>query len=73
MAEKRPRMIARVVHKTRLHETGTDAAYWRSRPPQERLRTLEALRREYHGWPAEASRDDDSPRLQRVCRVLKRS
>lgn len=65
-------MIARVVHKTHLRDTSSDARFWRSQPPHERLRTLEAIRREYHGWPTDASDDDDSPRLQRVCRVTKR-
>lgn len=56
------------VKKVNLHHAENDAAYWRSRPPQERLAALEAIRREYHDWP-----DDDCPRLQRVCSVRKRS
>jgi hypothetical protein len=37
--------------------------YWLSRPPEERLAAVDALRREYYG---------DSHRLQRVARVIKR-
>ena len=37
--------------------------YWLSRPPEERLAAVDALRREYHG---------DSHRLQRVARVILR-
>jgi len=56
------------VRKIELGEEGSDVAYWRSRPPGERLAMVEELRREYHGWT-----DGDLPRLQRVCRVRKRS
>jgi len=37
--------------------------YWLSRPPEERLAAVDALRREYYG---------DSQRLQRVVRVILR-
>ena len=37
--------------------------YWLSRPPEERLAAVDALRREYYG---------DSHRLQRVARVILR-
>lgn len=66
-------MNRKVVKKVPLHQAGNDAAYWRSRPPQERLRTLESIRREYHDWPEDNASHDHRPRLQRVCRVLKRS
>lgn len=37
------------VRKIKLGEEGSDVAYWRSRPPGERLAMIEELRREYHG------------------------
>lgn len=40
-----------------------DLAYWLSRSPEERLAALEELRRRFYG---------DSPRLQRVARVIQR-
>ena len=65
-------MIEPTFKRVPLREAGSDAHYWRSRPPEERLRTLESIRREYHDWPTDTA-DDDRPRLQRVCRVLKRA
>jgi hypothetical protein len=38
--------------------------YWLSRPPEERLAAVDALRREYYG---------DSQRLQRVVRVIQQA
>jgi hypothetical protein len=67
------RLIDRTaVKKVSLQEAGSDAEFWRSRPPEERLETVEAIRREYHDWP-EDPEDEDIPRLQRVYRVCKRS
>jgi hypothetical protein len=60
------------VKKVSLHEAESDAAFWRSRPPEERLETVETIRREYHGWP-EDPKNEDLPRLQRVYRVCKRT
>jgi hypothetical protein len=60
------------VTKVGLDEQTSDAAYWRKQSPEERLATLESIRREYHDWPEEAD-DEDLPRLQRVCRIRKRS
>lgn len=54
------------IHK--LGEEPSDFAYWQSRPPEEPLQTLEAIRREYHGWT-----DDTYPRLQRVDRIVERA
>ena len=56
-----------------LHESSSDAEYWRSRPPEERLDALETIRREYHDWPESESTDEDIPRLQRVCRICQLS
>jgi len=57
-------MIRKTVQKQRLDdysEIKQNLQYWLSRPPQERLAAVDALRREYYG---------DSQRLQRVARVL---
>jgi hypothetical protein len=67
-----PRM-ARVVRRVRMDQAGNDAAYWRSRPPEERLRAQEEIRREFHDQPAAESPNDDSSRIQRVCRVLEQA
>lgn len=55
-----------------LDEAVSDGDYWRSRPPSERLETVEDIRREYHGWP-EDPEHEDFPRLQRVYRVCERT
>lgn len=60
------------VKKVSLHEAQSDAEFWRSRPPEERLAAVEEIRRQYHDWP-EYPEDEDIPRLQRVCRVCKRT
>jgi hypothetical protein len=40
-----------------------DLAYWRSRPASERIDAVEFLRRQFY---------ENSPRLQRVARVIER-
>ena len=60
--------IERVVTKRRLHDADDDLAYWRSVPPADRVAMVETLRAEFHGWA-----DATEPRLQRVCRVLRRA
>lgn len=72
-AETNIPMNRRAVKKIPLRDQGNDAEFWRSRSPQERLFTLESIRREYHDWPDNDASDDDRPRLQRICRVLKRA
>jgi hypothetical protein len=62
------RLNRSAVRRTTLEEEGTDFAYWQAQPPEERLRTLETIRREYHAW-----RYGAEPRLQRVCRVAERA
>lgn len=59
-------MIRRSVRKHDLDnfsEIRQNLEYWLSRPPEERLAAVDALRREYYG---------DSQRLQRVARVIGR-
>lgn len=59
-------MIAKVVQVTRMNQPASDYAYWRSRPIQERIDALEALRQQYIEF-----RKDVYPGLQRVLRVVK--
>jgi hypothetical protein len=59
--------IAMTVRKVGLRDQPTDFAYWQSQPYTARLAALEEIRREYHGWKPGAE-----PRLQRVCRIIKR-
>ena len=57
-------MIRKIVQKHDLDkhsEIKQNLKYWLSRPPEERLAAVDTLRREYYG---------DSPRLQRVARVI---
>ena len=59
-------MIRKIVRKYDLDhysEIKQNLEYWLSRPPEERLAAVDALRREYYG---------DSHRLQRVARVVLR-
>lgn len=67
-ADRTTRVDRTAVRRHRLDEAPSDFAYWQSRPYTERLRALEEIRREYHGWD-----DDSQPRLQRVVRVSQRS
>ncbi len=62
--------IARVIRKTTLHEANDDVrdlAYWLSRPVEERLAQVEALR-----MPVLDALPEDQHRLQRVYRVTTR-
>jgi hypothetical protein len=61
------RKIAPVVKKLRLGEAKNDAAYWRTRPYQERIEALEQIREEYHHWKADAQSG-----FQRVYTIGKR-
>ena len=59
-------MIQKIVKKHRLQErnvTQDDLAYWLSKPPEERVATVDYLRRQYYG---------NATRLQRVARVIQR-
>jgi hypothetical protein len=61
-------MIAKVVKHTNLKNTKTDLEFWLSRSAEERLRTVEEIRCEFHGW-----KDHVQPRLQRVFTIVKRT
>jgi hypothetical protein len=60
-------MVEPIVTKIPLHGQPSSAAYWRSRPPEERLAAFESLRREYHLW-----KYGTEPRLQAVCQRVRR-
>lgn len=60
--------IAKIVNKVALGEEPKDAVYWRTRPYEERLAALEEMRRSYHLW-----KYGTEPRLQRVCKIIKRA
>ncbi len=59
-------MIQKIVKKHRLQERTAmqdDLAYWLSKTPEERVATVDYLRRQYYG---------NATRLQRVARVVQR-
>jgi hypothetical protein len=53
--------VERVVTEKRLGEPDQQWRYWLTRPCIERIRAVEELRREYHGWA-----DGSEPRLERI-------
>ena len=60
-------MIEKVVNKRNLKDSSSiskDLAYWLSKTPDERVATVDYLRRQYHGSTA---------RLQRSARVTQRT
>ena len=60
-------MIRKIVQKHDLDnfsEIEENLEYWLSRPPEERLAAVDALRHQYYG---------DSHRLQRVARVIQQA
>jgi hypothetical protein len=59
-------MLQKVVRKRTIQESAStqeDLAYWLSRRPEERVATVDYLRRQYYG---------NAARLQRVARVIQR-
>jgi hypothetical protein len=59
--------MVKVARKIRLEGEGNDVAYWLSRPPVERLRALDGMRRMY----IKAYVAPGKQRLPRVYRVVK--
>jgi hypothetical protein len=59
-------MVLAVTRKS-LDEADDDVAYWLTRSPTERIAAVESLRRMAFGID-----DGAGPRLQRVCRVVRR-
>jgi len=68
MSDDPDRMDRTTVRVYTRGEEPSDVEYWRSQPLGERLRTIEQIRHEYHGWT-----DESQPRLQRVYRVVERT
>ena len=60
--------VEKTVRKVYLHNQPSDASYWREQPPEDRLKALEQIRREYHGWT-----DDTQPRMEKVYSIARRS
>jgi hypothetical protein len=64
---RRKTMIKKIVRKASLTDRSSikrDLAYWLSRTPEERVATVDYLRRQYHG---------SSTRLQRSARVIEQT
>lgn len=60
-------MVKRVVTRRNLRDSSSfkdDLEYWLSKPPEERVATVDYLRGQYHGSTA---------RLQRSARVIQRA
>ena len=60
-------MIKKIVHKKTLNNKQSvqdDLLYWLSRPAEERVATVDYLRKQYYG---------SSDRLQRIARVVQRA
>jgi hypothetical protein len=58
--------VERTVTRVPLRDQLSDLAYWQSRPDEERLAALEAIRREYDGW-----RCGSEPGVERVSRIVR--
>jgi len=59
-------MLQKIVKKRSLQESATtqeELAYWLSKTPEERVATVDYLRRQYYG---------NATRLQRVARIVQR-
>ena len=60
-------MIKKVIHKSSLYNLQSatlDLSHWLSRPVEERVATVDYLRKQYYG---------STERLQRVARVIQRT
>jgi hypothetical protein len=60
-------MNKKIVRKTNLHDPQSakeDLLYWLSRPAEERVATVDYLRKQYYG---------STERLQRIARVIQRA
>jgi hypothetical protein len=59
--------ISKVIKKYKIDEQPNDFLYWQSRSYEERLETLENIRKEYNLWRYNAEQG-----FQRIYRVVKR-
>jgi len=60
-------MIKKIVHKSKLNDLRSakdDLSYWLDCPPEERVATVDYLRKQYYG---------STERLQRVARTIQRA
>ncbi len=57
-------MIKKVIKKSVLKDKGDDLAYWLSKSPEERIETLEILRKQFNGSTA---------RFQRTIRIIQQA
>ncbi len=39
-----------IFKKVKIEEVGNDFAFWQSKTPEERLKALEEIRKEYNSW-----------------------
>ena len=65
--QEKGKMIQKIVKKCSVDDFSSireDLAYWLSRPPDERVATVDYLRRQYHG---------NTARLQRSARAIQRA
>lgn len=60
--------IGKVVKKYKFNEQPKDFTFWQSKSFEERLATLEQIRKEYNSWRYNAEQG-----FQRVYRIVKRA
>ncbi len=65
MNRSKNRTIEKVVHIVKKNKLKSDFAYWQSQPYEKRLAIVEQIRNEYQ--------NGNQQRLQRVCRIIKRT
>lgn len=58
----------RAIRKVKISEPKNDFQFWQQQPFQNRLQTLESIRREYHRW-----KYGSEPGFQRVYTIIKPS
>ena len=59
--------ISKVVNKYKMNEQPNDFLYWQSKSYENRLETLEQIRKEYNSWRYNAEQG-----FQRIYRIVKR-
>ena len=57
-------MIKKIIKKSVLKDKGDDLAYWLSKSPEERIETLELLRKQFNG---------NTARFQRTIRIIQQA
>jgi hypothetical protein len=59
--------VSKVVNKYKMNEQPNDFLYWQSKSYENRLETLEQIRKEYNSWRYNAEQG-----FQRIYRIVKR-